>query len=76
MPFVGVVWGGGLMIRLTRRLKVGTYAHWRVTNATNEIHPFHIHQVHFLVYEQAGTLLRRPEWMVRSISHQMSHSTS
>jgi FtsP/CotA-like multicopper oxidase with cupredoxin domain len=33
------------------RVKVGTYAHWRVTNATNEIHPFHIHQVHFLVYE-------------------------
>jgi suppressor of ftsI len=45
------------------RVKVGTYAHWRVTNATNEIHPFHIHQVHFLVYERAGTLLRRPEWM-------------
>jgi FtsP/CotA-like multicopper oxidase with cupredoxin domain len=45
------------------RVKVGTYAHWRVTNATNEIHPFHIHQVHFLVYERAGTLLHRPEWM-------------
>jgi FtsP/CotA-like multicopper oxidase with cupredoxin domain len=45
------------------RAKVGTYAHWRVTNATNEIHPFHIHQVHFLVYERAGTPLRRPEWM-------------
>src|ERR1700723_1694374 len=36
------------------RAKVGTYAHWRVTNATNEIHPFHIHQVHFLVYGRAG----------------------
>jgi FtsP/CotA-like multicopper oxidase with cupredoxin domain len=45
------------------RVKVGTYAHWRVTNATNEIHPFHIHQVHFLVYERAGVALRRPEWM-------------
>jgi FtsP/CotA-like multicopper oxidase with cupredoxin domain len=45
------------------RAKVGTYAHWRVTNATNEVHPFHIHQVHFLVYGQAGALLRRPEWM-------------
>jgi FtsP/CotA-like multicopper oxidase with cupredoxin domain len=45
------------------RVKVGTYAHWRVRNATNEIHPFHIHQVHFLVYERAGVLLRRPEWM-------------
>ena len=45
------------------RVKVGTYAHWRVTNATNEIHPFHIHQVHFLVYGRAGVPLRRPEWM-------------
>ena len=45
------------------RVKVGTYAHWRVTNATNEIHPFHIHQVHFLVYERTGVRLRRPEWM-------------
>jgi FtsP/CotA-like multicopper oxidase with cupredoxin domain len=45
------------------RVKVGTYAHWRVTNATNEIHPFHIHQVHFLVYERAGTFLPSPEWM-------------
>jgi FtsP/CotA-like multicopper oxidase with cupredoxin domain len=45
------------------RVKVGTYAHWRVMNATNEIHPFHIHQVHFLVYERAGVALLRPEWM-------------
>jgi suppressor of ftsI len=45
------------------RAKVGTYAHWRVVNATNEIHPFHIHQVHFLVYERAGVSVRRPEWM-------------
>jgi FtsP/CotA-like multicopper oxidase with cupredoxin domain len=45
------------------RVKVGTYAHWRVTNATNEIHPFHTHQVHFLVYERTGVRLRRPEWM-------------
>jgi len=45
------------------RVKVGAYAHWRVTNSTNEIHPFHIHQVHFLVYERAGAPLRRPEWM-------------
>lgn len=45
------------------RAKVGTYAHWHISNATNEIHPFHIHQVHFLVYERAGVFLRRPEWM-------------
>jgi FtsP/CotA-like multicopper oxidase with cupredoxin domain len=45
------------------RVKIGTYSHWRITNATNEIHPFHIHQVHFLVYARAGVHLRRPEWM-------------
>jgi FtsP/CotA-like multicopper oxidase with cupredoxin domain len=45
------------------RAKVGAYANWRVTNATNEVHPFHIHQVHFLVYERAGAPLRRPEWL-------------
>jgi suppressor of ftsI len=36
---------------------VGTYAHWRIVNATHEIHPFHIHQVHFL------TLDRQPTWL-------------
>lgn len=25
------------------------------------IHPFHIHQVHFLVYRQSGVAIRRPE---------------
>jgi suppressor of ftsI len=44
-------------------VKVGGYAHWRITNATNEVHPFHIHQVHFLIYERSGKLLSRPEWM-------------
>jgi FtsP/CotA-like multicopper oxidase with cupredoxin domain len=28
--------------------RVGTYQHWRIVNATAELHPFHIHQVHFL----------------------------
>ena len=45
------------------RAKVGTYAHWRVTNSTDEIHPFHIHQVHFLVYGRGGAHLCRPEWV-------------
>jgi FtsP/CotA-like multicopper oxidase with cupredoxin domain len=42
---------------------IGNYAHWRIVNATREIHPFHIHQVHFLVYRQSGVAVRRPEWM-------------
>lgn len=30
-------------------VRVGTFAHWRIVNATDEVHPFHIHQVHFFV---------------------------
>jgi suppressor of ftsI len=44
-------------------VKVGHYVHWRVVNDTHEIHPFHIHQVHFLVYRENGKRAHRPEWM-------------
>jgi FtsP/CotA-like multicopper oxidase with cupredoxin domain len=44
-------------------VKIGHYVHWRVANETHEIHPFHIHQVHFLVYEENGERAQRPEWM-------------
>jgi FtsP/CotA-like multicopper oxidase with cupredoxin domain len=44
-------------------VKIGSYVHWRVVNKTHEIHPFHIHQVHFLAYQQNGTRLQHPEWM-------------
>jgi suppressor of ftsI len=42
---------------------VGAFHHWRVTNATHEVHPFHIHQVHFLIYAQNGVPLKHPEWL-------------
>lgn len=42
---------------------IGSYQHWRIVNATNEVHPFHIHQVHFLVYSQNGAQLSAPEWL-------------
>jgi suppressor of ftsI len=32
------------------RAKVGTYQHWRIVNDSREIHPMHIHQVHFLAF--------------------------
>jgi FtsP/CotA-like multicopper oxidase with cupredoxin domain len=35
-----------------RRSRVGTYEHWRILNATAELHPMHIHQVHFLVFAE------------------------
>jgi FtsP/CotA-like multicopper oxidase with cupredoxin domain len=42
---------------------IGSYRHWRVTNQTNEVHPFHIHQVHFLVYAVNGHRLQQTDWL-------------
>jgi suppressor of ftsI len=43
--------------------RIGTYQHWRVVNATAELHPFHIHQVHFLAYAENGVPLAHPAWL-------------
>jgi FtsP/CotA-like multicopper oxidase with cupredoxin domain len=43
--------------------RVGTYQHWRIVNQTAELHPFHIHQVHFLAYAENGVPLPHPEWL-------------
>jgi suppressor of ftsI len=43
--------------------RVGTYQHWRIVNATAELHPFHIHQVHFLADAENGKPLQHPEWL-------------
>ena len=45
------------------RVNVGSLQHWRAINSTRELHPFHIHQVHFLVYAVNGVALRTPEWL-------------
>jgi FtsP/CotA-like multicopper oxidase with cupredoxin domain len=42
---------------------VGTYQHWRIVNATAELHPFHIHQVHFLAYAENSNPLPQPVWL-------------
>jgi FtsP/CotA-like multicopper oxidase with cupredoxin domain len=42
---------------------VGTYRHWRIINQSAELHPFHIHQVHFLAYAENGVTLAHPEWL-------------
>jgi suppressor of ftsI len=42
---------------------VGVFRHWRVVNKTREVHPFHIHQVHFLVYGRNGVRIKDPEWL-------------
>jgi suppressor of ftsI len=44
-------------------VSIGGFRHWRVVNKTHEVHPFHIHQVHFLAYAENGTRVSRPEWL-------------
>lgn len=44
-------------------VRVGGYQHWSIVNRTAEIHPFHIHQVHFLSYAQNGAPLAHPAWL-------------
>ena len=45
------------------RAKVGAYQHWKIVNATRELHPMHIHQVHFLVYAENGRPIADPLWL-------------
>jgi suppressor of ftsI len=42
---------------------VGSLQHWRVLNPTREVHPFHIHQVHFLVYAVDTKPVKDPVWL-------------
>jgi suppressor of ftsI len=45
------------------RAKVGTFQHWRIVNATEELHPMHIHQVHFLAYAENNKPIADPLWL-------------
>ena len=45
------------------REKVGTYQHWRIVNATRELHPMHIHQVHFLAYAENDHPIDEQKWL-------------
>jgi len=45
------------------RVRVGTYQHWRILNKTRELHPMHIHQVHFLAYAENGVPMKYPAWL-------------
>jgi FtsP/CotA-like multicopper oxidase with cupredoxin domain len=42
---------------------IGSLHHWLVVNDSRELHPFHIHQVHFLAYAVNGVPLPQPEWL-------------
>ena len=43
--------------------KVGTFQHWKIVNASGELHPMHIHQVHFLPYAENDKPIADPMWM-------------
>jgi FtsP/CotA-like multicopper oxidase with cupredoxin domain len=45
------------------RAKVGTFQHWRIVNDSKELHPMHIHQVHFLAYAENGNPIADPTWL-------------
>lgn len=45
------------------RAKVGSFQHWRIVNATGEVHPMHIHQVHFLAYAENDKPIANPVWL-------------
>jgi suppressor of ftsI len=45
------------------RVRLGAYQHWRIVNKTHEVHPFHIHQVHFLFYSTNDQPEPQPEWL-------------
>jgi len=45
------------------RVRVGGLQHWRIVNSSREVHPFHIHQVHFLAYAENGIHSDSPEWL-------------
>ena len=42
---------------------VGSLRRWRVMNPTKEVHPFHIHQVHFLAYAIGEKPVKNPTWI-------------
>lgn len=44
-------------------VKVGSYHNWRIVNNSKEVHPFHIHQVHFLAFAENGNPLAQAEWL-------------
>lgn len=44
-------------------VRTGSLQHWRIVNDTHELHPFHIHQVHFLAYAINGVHQDTPEWL-------------
>jgi suppressor of ftsI len=55
-------------------VKVGTTEMWRIVNTTDEIHDFHIHQIHFMVEDVNGVKTTQPHWQDSFIvPHKNSH---
>jgi FtsP/CotA-like multicopper oxidase with cupredoxin domain len=44
-------------------VRIGGYHRWRIVNKTDEVHPFHIHQVHFLFYARNDQTVTGLAWL-------------
>lgn len=42
--------------------RAGTVEEWKIVNVTDEIHDFHIHQIHYVVKKVDGVPLAHPYW--------------
>ena len=42
---------------------IGSYQHWRIVNKAREMHPFHMHQTHFLTFAEDGRPVPDPVWL-------------
>jgi FtsP/CotA-like multicopper oxidase with cupredoxin domain len=40
----------------------GTVEEWKILNISQEVHDFHIHQIHFVVEQIDGVNLEHPYW--------------
>ena len=43
-------------------VRTGTVEEWQVVNITEEVHDFHMHQVHFFVQSVNGSTIAHPHW--------------
>ena len=51
------------MTRQMDRAMTGGLQHWRIVTGTREVHPMHIHQVHFLAFLENDRPLPEPQWL-------------
>jgi FtsP/CotA-like multicopper oxidase with cupredoxin domain len=49
--------------------RAGTMEDWTILNKTDEVHDFHIHQIHFAAERIDGKTVREPHWQDTIVVH-------